>query len=525
MEKNIVIFGAGVAGLTAAHALIKRGIKVSIHEKNDNIGGLVRTPRVNGYPTEHTPRVFLPPYINFYKIIKEIPLMNNKNKSVYDNLNKHGLKDVIYSKDEKIQSLFRRMISLPKSDLLYISYILCKGIFSGDSRIKCYDKVNFDKYLRKDKSKKLFNIINLIAGETLDNFSLYKMIKLVEYEINYKLGFYGKNVPTTFQGPYTETWFSHWEAYLKKKGVKFFKNSSLESLNLKNNRIESAIIKKSNNLFKITGDKFILALDISSLRKVLINSKINILDPLVLQLNALYSKTYSEQLTVQLYFKEEIKLDFVGYFALDSDWKFIIGPQNMLWSKNIFKGNGVKSIWSICIPDIYLYSNRLKKKAKYCKPNELFDEILYQLNSCLRKVLKKNNLKKFTPIHKTIWKSWKFENNKFITDEPYFFNTTNTLHLRPHPTTPIKNLFLSGSFTNTSYYNYYVEGAVESGLNVASLILNKNLVYKHNRISFLRLIYKVDDLLYKFKLPNIVDSISIILIFYIIHKYYKKKFN
>ena len=125
--------------------------------------------------------------------------MDNKKKSVYDNLNKHALNDVIYSKDGKIQTLFRRIISLPKPDLIFLSYTLFKGIFSGDSRIKCSDKINFDKYLRKDKSKKLFNIINLIAGETLDNFSLYKMIKLLEDEINYKLGVYGKMFQQHFE--------------------------------------------------------------------------------------------------------------------------------------------------------------------------------------------------------------------------------------------------------------------------------------------------------------------------------------
>lgn len=69
-----------------------------------------------------------------------------------------------------------------------------------------------------------------------------------------------------------------------------------------------------------------------------------------------------------------------------------------------------------------------------------------------------------------------------------------------------------------------MEGATESGKNVANLILKKyNLdpIYKHSHMdpSFVKWIQDIDDILYEYKLPNIIDlivfSIICIVIFVI----------
>ena len=46
MQKyDIVIFGAGIAGLTVAHELSKYNLKIAIVEKEDIVGGMARTSR------------------------------------------------------------------------------------------------------------------------------------------------------------------------------------------------------------------------------------------------------------------------------------------------------------------------------------------------------------------------------------------------------------------------------------------------------------------------------------------------
>ncbi|MBX3101821.1 MAG: protoporphyrinogen oxidase [Bacteroidetes bacterium] len=52
---NIGILGAGLAGLSAAYELAKRGVTVQVYERSHHVGGNVRTRQVQGYLVEEGP--------------------------------------------------------------------------------------------------------------------------------------------------------------------------------------------------------------------------------------------------------------------------------------------------------------------------------------------------------------------------------------------------------------------------------------------------------------------------------------
>jgi uncharacterized protein with NAD-binding domain and iron-sulfur cluster len=63
---DIIIFGGGLSGLTLAHELIKKKFKILIIEKDDELGGMVRSDtNKNLFPSEHSWRGYAP----FYKIL------------------------------------------------------------------------------------------------------------------------------------------------------------------------------------------------------------------------------------------------------------------------------------------------------------------------------------------------------------------------------------------------------------------------------------------------------------------------
>src|SRR5450432_3806208 len=48
-DENLVILGAGPAGLTAAYEALRHGVRPLVLEKSANIGGIARTEQYKGY--------------------------------------------------------------------------------------------------------------------------------------------------------------------------------------------------------------------------------------------------------------------------------------------------------------------------------------------------------------------------------------------------------------------------------------------------------------------------------------------
>ena len=63
MKKKIAIIGAGVAGVSAALRLHKRGYAVTVFEKNSYIGGKMNEFVQDGYRWDTGPSVFTLPHL------------------------------------------------------------------------------------------------------------------------------------------------------------------------------------------------------------------------------------------------------------------------------------------------------------------------------------------------------------------------------------------------------------------------------------------------------------------------------
>ncbi len=119
-----------------------------------------------------------------------------------------------------------------------------------------------------------------------------------------------------------------------------------------------------------------------------------------------------------------------------------------------------------------------------------------------------------------MWDLYIFKDNKIDTYEPKWAINVNTIQYRPYAITPIKNLYIAGSYSNTTTGTYSMESAVESGKIVAKTICkidNKiENIYLHSKRTslFIYIIRYIDSFIYKQKSVSIF--ILIILIYMII---------
>lgn len=71
-NKDILIVGAGIAGLTTAYLLIEKGFKVTLVEKEKEVGGLARTFKYNEFFFDIGPHRFYTPMADVLAFIKRI---------------------------------------------------------------------------------------------------------------------------------------------------------------------------------------------------------------------------------------------------------------------------------------------------------------------------------------------------------------------------------------------------------------------------------------------------------------------
>ncbi len=108
MNQSMVIIGGGIAGLTAAFRLKEAGIKVTLLEKNDRLGGALYSHQKDGYLAEIGPNSILETSPLVTKLIQDIGLEEDK----------------VYAKESsKIRYIVRdkKPVPLPSSPLAFVT--------------------------------------------------------------------------------------------------------------------------------------------------------------------------------------------------------------------------------------------------------------------------------------------------------------------------------------------------------------------------------------------------------------------
>ena len=204
MNKSVVIIGAGVGGLSTAALLGKRGYKVTVIEKNNQIGGRAMHFKEKGFTFDMGPSWYLMPdaFERYYK------LFNKKPTDFFKLIPLSPQYRIFFSKDEHVDisrnlsENLKLFESYEKGAGLRISEYIKKSEYIYKTSMKYFVYKNYRSFLDFFNSKLIFEGAKLKLHQNLDSYiSSYtandRIKKILEYSTVF-LGISPKRAPALF---------------------------------------------------------------------------------------------------------------------------------------------------------------------------------------------------------------------------------------------------------------------------------------------------------------------------------------
>src|SRR3989344_780942 len=360
--KKVVIFGAGISGLTVAHQLsLLPDYEIHIYEKQNDIGGLAKSKRdINGCATEICWRVFFGFYDNLFQLMKEIPADEN---TVHNNLTLYTHKNLV---DTKISA----------HDLILAYGNIIYGLTSCDERLQEHDRISWWQSLRITTSSNIYREIGPWLGMDRYCGSYYSVIRVgMEMQMIPSLLHPNYHDYITTK-PTSEAWFSHWKRLLEQRGVSIHTNAPLESLSITGHRIISATVNSS----EITADHYVIAMPVEALSELIDKiPQLNIGD--LQNIKPLKQTSLHTQLSFQVYFNRRINLGVRAFLLVDSPWDLIVLSYDETYLNNLCTYlPQVRGGWSVAVCTAYTQGIVYGKPFNECSYDEIIEELWTQLS-------------------------------------------------------------------------------------------------------------------------------------------------
>ncbi len=443
----------------------------------------------------------------------DFTLLFNKNKNNKNNKNKNDKKFGTY---------------MNISDYLIIGYLFSK-VFVSNNRNKVYFKTKLDGYLKKYISKSGYHYLaDYIAGPGFgfdkNTMSLAHYAKFVKFNLHNNK--YKKWM--VMNQPTNEAWINDFVKIIKQQNVNFKFNHTLEKININNKKIINCIVNNET----VNADIHVFCLNPFNFSDILKKSKLS--NKRYLKLNQI-----NNQISFRIGFSKKIKLSknnntSMGFVLIDSPYNITFYSQTDSWCKDYkleTHPKKIKTLLSGTIIQPYNNGLLLKKSALSLTIDQLKEEIIEQFmrsNEFLSLVTKENGitLTKKDYVYIEIYDDWYYDKKAELlkTKNKKWVNNFLNEEFRPTQQTNIENMYVGGSHTKTSINIWSMEGSIESGKIIANLILKKDkkppvYLYNHDEKNiFINILKYIDDILYKLKLPNLIDILLIIIIIIILIK-------
>lgn len=531
MSKKVIILGGGVAGLSAAHELVNRGLDVEVYERNPiYVGGKARSIDYNHehtydtpLPGEHGFRFFPGFYKHITATMKEIPYPEpDSDSTVHANLTptsrimvaQYGKEPIVTNasfprslNDLKLilHDLYSVNPGLTQAEELFFAERVWQLISSCRARRDNeYERLSWWQFTQADRFSETYRHL-LVEGltRTLVAAKAITASARTGGDIFLQLLFCmtdpSVNTDQVLDGPTNDRWLTAWKKYLKSKNVKLTQGVKAAKINLEGNHVKSVTIQgyKDNtgdSAFDVSGDYYIMAMPVEQAAQ-LISEDITKTDER-LQFIPELAKSVAWMNGIQFYLNKDVPINNGHIICSDSEWALTCISQVQFWDDyNITtKGDGtVRGVLSVDISDWFSPGKFTTTKCGHdCTQVEVKEEVWAQLKASLnvgntvvlrdemivdwfldRDIRDKTSADFVPPINPDKNQLIDFQNaNQNINIEPLLVNSINTWSLRPDAHCAIPNLFFASDYVRTFTDLATMEGANEAARRAVNCILD-----------------------------------------------------
>lgn len=539
--KTVAVFGAGIAGLTAAHEFARRGYKVSVYEANADAGGFFRSARRaadHHTPSEYSWHGMGPWYHNVFDLMKQIPF--DETGSMYDK----GLSRPIdfglapdkgrAAFDDTPLLNIKNMFRMSWLDVFRGSWLMFKTWAANRRTFEYYSRLNAAEQWRPlltDVAWKSWRAsFGPWIGSDWKNVSLHTAGQFFRKQLlcdpshfhppddQGEAWRHGSRCGwLLLRGPSSECWFDRWINYLKQIDVDFTWNESLYKLEFDGQKITGAQVSSGES---VVADVYVLATNpfaaadiIDRTPELRQQEQLRLFRPLV-------QDGPHTQVSLRIAFKERIKWPRprAAIVVADSEFNLTLFGQEQVWDANIHLGQDVRSLWTVtaCVATVPGSLHQLPMLR--CTKQQFVEEVKAQLYRCesldalIRQANDGRSLKSFPILRIEVWHEWLFSPEGLSCPQPKWVNTINTQRYLPTQATPIANLVLAGAHTQTQVDVWSIEAAVESGRRAAQVIEPEVQVTPQYKPSWLRAISALDDRCFAIGAPHVLDLSLVVLL-------------
>ncbi|MEU0368742.1 FAD-dependent oxidoreductase [Streptomyces sp. NPDC006283] len=508
---SVAVLGGGVAGLTAAHELAERGLRVTVYERRA-LGGKARSIDVpdsakggrRPLPGEHGFRFIPGIYHNLPDTMRRIPFPGNPH-GVWDNLvapsemsfTRTGREDLriplpwpghqppdltLDDIRRALTALLDTALAIPFHETAYFVNRLLVFLTSCDERRdRTWERTPWWEFIRaEDMSYDYQRILavgltrNIVATKA-EEASTRTVATLLEAFVFNALG-RGADGPLDriLDAPTNEAWIDPWVAHLESLGVEFRVGWTVREVKYASGQVTGAVVENPQGAREsVTADHYISAMPVEHARRTW-GPELRAADPQL----ARCDKLQTDWMTgIQFYLTESAPMLHGHLNCIDSPWSLTAIQQAAHWPDRDFPADYGDGVAVDCVSvDISEWDRPgilYGRTAKQCTSTEVAKEVWAQLKAALNdtgKVVLKDS-----SLH-----SWFLDPGvdglgtpNPTNDDELLIHPVGTFHNRPRAGTRIPNFYLAGDYVSVDIDLATMEGANASARAAVNALLDR----------------------------------------------------